>query len=269
VNAVVVAVHLLLWALVAVAIGYAILCSTLTLAQRSLIYFPQKGFDGDPDSLLLLARPDAQVAISVRPMKGARALVYFGGNAEDVAQNLEGLAATFPTSALYLMHYRGYGRSSGRPTERALQADALALFDHVRSEHAEVVVLGRSLGSGLAVFLASQRPCSRVILVTPYDSLLALAARRYPYIPVRWLLWDRFESWRYASKITVPTFLIEAEHDDIIPRESSRRLLGRFQSGIADSVVVEGAGHNSILDHPDYLAALLTQDHAVEWGINR
>lgn len=84
------------------------------------------------------------------------------------------------------------------PSEVALVADALALFDRVYAEHPHVVVGGRSLGSGVAVHVASLRPVARLVLVTPYDSLYGIAARQFPYVPVRWLLWDTFESWRYA-----------------------------------------------------------------------
>ena len=72
---------------------------------------------------------------------------------------------------------------------------------------------GRSLGSGVAVRLASQRPASRLILITPYDSLQDLATAQFPFVPVKWLLRDKFESWRYAARITVPTLIVAAEHD--------------------------------------------------------
>jgi pimeloyl-ACP methyl ester carboxylesterase len=121
--------------------------------------------------------------LSVRPHGGPKALIYFGGNAEDVSRSLPGLSQAFPDYALYLLHYRSYGGSSGTPSEEAIQRDATALFDRAHAEHPQTVVIGRSLGSGVAVRLASQRPASRLILITPYDSFQEIAASHYPALP--------------------------------------------------------------------------------------
>jgi pimeloyl-ACP methyl ester carboxylesterase len=117
-------------------------------------------------------------------------------------------------------------------------------------------VVGRSLGSGVAVRLASARPASRLLLITPYNSLEELAARQFRWFPVHWLLQDKFESWRYASHITVPTRLIAAEHDEVIPGASTQRLYGHFAQGVASMQVIKSTGHNSISDSPEYFKAL-------------
>ncbi|MCY1521959.1 hypothetical protein D9M68_567980 [compost metagenome] len=130
------------------------------------------------------------------------------------------------------------------------------MFDKVHAAHPRTVVVGRSLGSGVAVRLASQRPVSRLILVTPYNSLQELAVSQFPYFPVQWLLQDKFESWKYASRITVPTLLIAAESDEVIPRSSTQRLHAHFATGVASLRVIPGTGHNSISASPEYLKAL-------------
>ena len=186
----------------------------------------------------------------------ADAVLYFGGNAEDVSWSLEDLEAAFPDSDLYLMHYRGYGGSSGRPTEAALFADSLALFDLARTDHRNVVAVGRSLGSGVAAYLASKRPVSRLVLVTPFDSVLEVAARSFWFVPVRWLLRDKFESTAYAPAITAPTTIIVAEHDVEIPRRHTEALLRHFRPGVATMNVIAGAGHNTISSSPDYVPLL-------------
>jgi pimeloyl-ACP methyl ester carboxylesterase len=196
------------------------------------------------------------VLVTVRPSATGDALVYFGGNAEDVSYALPVLARAYPQHALYLLHYRGYGGSTGEPSERALFADALALFDDVHREHPNIVVVGRSLGSGVATYLASKRPVARLVLVTPYDSLEDVAVRHYPYLPVRWLLRDRFESSKYAPRITAPTLVIAAEHDEIIPRASTDALLARFRHGLAVFKVVTGTTHNTISESPEYVSLL-------------
>ena len=239
-----------------VALVYLGLCGALFLFQRSLIYFPQPRSLAGGAATLTLPADGAQVLVTARPRSGSNALLYFGGNAEDVSGSLPDLSTAFPDHAIYLLHYRGYGGSSGKPSEAALFADALALFDKIRAEHQNIVVVGRSLGSGVALYLASQRPVARLVLVTPYDSLLELAAKQFPYFPVRWLLLDKFESWRYAQQIAVPTLVVAAEHDEVIPRESTEALYKRFRTGVASFKVVAGTGHNSISDSPDYLPLL-------------
>jgi uncharacterized protein len=239
-----------------VVIGYLVLNVALFVFQRSFIYFPQPRALVSGATTIMLPIEDGQVLVTTRMHPGPNALIYFGGNAEDVASSLPGLATAFPEHSLYLLHYRSYGGSSGKPTEAALIADALALFDKVHAAHPHMVLVGRSLGSGVAVQVASLRPVARLVLVTPYDSLLELAARQFPLFPVRWLLHDKFESWRYAPQVTAPTLLIAAEHDETIPRDSSEALYARFRSGVATFQVVAGADHNTILESPRYMALL-------------
>ncbi|VVQ18359.1 alpha/beta hydrolase [Pseudomonas fluorescens] len=241
---------------VIVAALYLVLCVALFVFQRALIYYPQPRALDASAALLTLAVDDAQVLVSVRPRDGAKALIYFGGNAEDVSRSLPGFAKAFPEHALYLMHYRGYGGSSGSPSEEAIQRDAVALFDQVYATHRHIAVVGRSLGSGVAVRLASQRPAARLVLITPYNSLAELGARLYPMFPVKWLLKDSFDSWKYAARIQVPTLLIAAGHDEVIPRSSTERLYRHFPDGVASLRVIPGVGHNSIAESPDYLKLL-------------
>jgi uncharacterized protein len=182
--------------------------------------------------------------------------IYFGGNAEDVSRSLPTLDQTFPDRSIYAMNYRGYGGSTGKPSEAALITDALALFDHVHMDHRNIIVVGRSLGSGVAVHLASERPVERLVLVTPYDSILNIAASQFPYFPVRWLLQDKFESWRYAPKVTAPTRLIAAEYDEVIPLASTRALVECFPASLAALTVIPAVGHNTISESPKYVALL-------------
>lgn len=248
--------QIVLSALAAAALVYVALCAALLVFQRSLLYFPQPSSLGSRDTTISVPVSGAAVVASVRANGGADAVVYFGGNGEDVTRSAPGLREAFPLHALYLLHYRGYGGSSGTPSEDAIVGDALALFDHVRREHPNVVVIGRSLGSGVAVRVASLRPAARLVLVTPYDSIAAIAAARFAFFPVRWLLLDKFESWRYAPAVTAPTLLLAADHDEVVPRASTELLLSRFKPGVASVKVLAGTDHNSISDHPDYLPLL-------------
>jgi len=246
-------VRILISLLVLAAVLYGLACVLLFFFQRSLIYFPQPRAMGSATTVLELAQPDARVLVSVRPRTGPNALIYFGGNAEDVSLNLLPFSQAFPDQALYLLHYRGFGGSSGSSSEEAIERDALALFDTVYADHSNVTVVGRSLGTGIAIRLASERPASRLILITPYNSLLQLAESKMPYFPVKWLLRDTYESWQYAPLIKVPTLLIAAQDDEIIPRASTEQLYARFNKGVASLQVIPNQGHNSISDSPQYL----------------
>jgi len=134
-------------------------------------------------------------------------VIYFGGNAEEVSWVLPDLARLTGYPAL-VVNYRGYGGSEGRPSESALSHDAVALYDHMVArpdiDSHRVVAMGRSLGTGVATYLASQRPLAGVVLVSPYDSLISIAKSAYPFLPVRLLLRHRFESIARAPHINVP-----------------------------------------------------------------
>jgi pimeloyl-ACP methyl ester carboxylesterase len=154
------------------------------------------------------------------------------------------------------MHYRGYAGSTGEPSEQALVDDAVLLFDRVAAAHPEVEVIGRSLGSGVALQLASRRPVKKLVLVTPFDSIADLAAEQFPVFPVRWLLRDKYESWRYAQEIRTPTLVLAAERDEVIPAWSTQRLMTRFAQGVASVRTIPGVGHNTISESPAYVEAL-------------
>ena len=230
------------------AAGYAGICAILFFAQRSLLYFPQGRGDGSGE----LLRLPGDVLVSTREMAGPDAVVYFGGNAEDVSLNLPDFRAAFPGHALFLMHYRGYGGSAGAPSEEGLFADGLALLDQVLAAHPNVTLIGRSLGSGIAVRLAASRRISRLVLVTPYDSILGIAQQQFSFFPVRWLLRDKYESWRYAPLVSAPVLLLAAEHDEVIPRASTELLRTRFQQGNLRYTVIANTGHNTISQSPAY-----------------
>jgi pimeloyl-ACP methyl ester carboxylesterase len=238
------------------ALVYVGFCAVLFFIQRSLIYFPQPAYSDAGATPLILQMPTARVMVSTRPKDGPLALIYFGGNAEDVSFNLPSFSAAFPSHAIYLLHYRGYGGSTGEPSEKALFADAIALFDQVRTTHSDITVVGRSLGSGIAVYVASVRPVARLVLVTPFDSLQEIAATQFWYAPVRWLLLDKYQSWKFAPQVTAPTSIIAAERDEIVPRASSELLRSRFKTGLASFEVIPGVGHNDISESPQYMPLL-------------
>ena len=235
-------------------LAYLALCALMYFGQRSQIYFPVRESDPPGAAAIRLAMADgAELKIWVVPRPGARALVYFGGNAEDVAGNLPDFAAAFAAHSLYLVNYRGYGGSTGSPSEAALLADATAIYDHLGGRHPEISVIGRSLGSGVAVQLASVRNVHRLVLVTPYDSLVNVASEHFRYLPVGWLMRDRYESAKRVPAVRAPTLVVIAGADEIIPRGRSEALVAAFPAAQVRSEVLPGATHNGLDRMPQYL----------------
>ena len=235
--------------------GYVVICIALYFYQRQLIYFPQPRANTNAPTLAL-PTDEGTTLVTVREHQGTKALLFFGGNADDASGYLPQFSTSHPSHAIYLMHYRGYGGSSGAPTENALFTDALSLFDLAYAKHKAVIVVGRSLGSGVAAYVASVRPVAKLILVTPYDSIERVAAGQFPWVPVSLLLKDKYESWRYAPKITAPTLLVAAANDSLIPAKHTLALLGTFSKGIATMKTIANVDHNSIGSDTTYLALL-------------
>jgi len=248
--------------LITVAVAYAGFCIALYTLQRSFQYFPTPRRLGPTQLAATFQSGDTLLQLTVRPHAGPGAVLYFGGNGEDVSGSVGPLMAAFPEREIVMLHYRGYGGSAGRPTEADITADAAGLFDKVHAEHSDVIVVGRSLGTGVAVRLASSRPVSRLVLVTPYDSLLGIAERQFPFFPVKYLLIDKYESWRYVPAIKAPVLILAAEKDEVIPIASTEALRARFPPGQVTTVMVPGASHNTIGDDPLYVRSLAAFDTA-------
>lgn len=247
----------LLWGLLAVAaLAYAGVCGLLYLRQQQLVYFP--AFTRIPATQTGFALPRGEVVLRgwvVNPRR-PRAIVYFGGNGESIQFNRGLFERWLPGHTVYLIAYRGYGASDGKPSQQALFADALAVFDHAQAAHPghAVSLVGRSLGSGVASYVAAHRRVGRVALVTPFDSLAGVAQAHYPWLPVRWLLRERYESMRYLARHRGPVLVVRAGADEVVPPANTERLVASLPRP-PHLVSIPGAGHND-LDEDAYGRAL-------------
>ncbi len=220
-------------------------CGYLYLNQRALLYYPTPAVNAPGAARLSLPSDGETLRIwRVGPAQG-NALIYFGGNAQDVSRLIPVFRQAFPNRPVYLVNYRGYGGSSGTPSEAALYRDAIAVFDYVRGEHENVAVIGQSLGSGVAVFLANVRHIAKLVLITPYDSIETVAKNSFPQFPVSLLLKDKFPSASRAAGVRSPTLILLAEHDEVIPRASSEALIASFRWLQPVVEVLHGTTHNS------------------------
>lgn len=259
-------------ALVALLVALVLVHALVYFAQERLIFFPQP-LDERTRAAVHNAAPDAgEIELATAdghrlhgwfvpngaPAQGAPALIYFGGNAEEVC-GLALEAAELRGISLVLFDYRGYGRSTGEPGERALFADALAIYDSVAArpgiDRQRIVAMGRSLGSGVATYLASRRPVAAVVLVTPYDSMAAVARTHYPFLWIGPLLRHPFDSATRARAIDAPMLALIAGADTIIPPRHGQALVKAWR-GPHSSIVLPGAGHNDIGVQPAYWPAI-------------
>ena len=184
------------------------------------------------------------------------AILYFGGNGESVVNNGPQFADIFPSHTVYLVNYRGYGGSGGEPTEASIYNDAQHAYDMIKARHTSVSVIGRSLGTGVATYLAATRHIDKMVLVTPYDSILNVAQARFPWYPMSLLLKDKYESVERVKDIKSPTLVILAENDVVISPEHSKRLIQAFPPSQIVVETIERAGHNNLSNTHRYYELL-------------
>ncbi len=190
----------------------------------------------------------------MRDQNAQKTMLYFGGNAEDVVyMNYE--ARRFRIKQLFAFNYPGYGESTGKPSQQAIYEAALLVYDRLRSEYRldpkDLVIMGRSLGSAVATYVAANREASGLILITPFDSMENIAANHYKLFPVRLLLKHRFASIEHIAKVENEILMLAAEQDEIVARENLLRLQAAARQK-ARLIEYTHVGHNDIQAHPDY-----------------
>ena len=177
-------------------------------------------------------------------------IIYFGGNAEEVSHMIP-MAPLFEGWALLLVNYPGYGKSEGKPGQKKIFDAALAIYDYAAAREdingQRIVVMGRSIGTGPAVYLAHERATMGAILVSPFESITAVARSKMPFLPVSLILRHRFPSKKYAANIITPMIAFYGTDDNIIPPRHSKRLAGSWK-GNARLVQLESFGHNDIFE---------------------
>ena len=168
-------------------------------------------------------------------------VVYFGGRSEEVSWVARDAGKLFPGMAVLAVNYRGYGDSQGDPAEEHFVDDGRLLYDWLSERHhvdpKRMAVVGRSLGSGVAVQVAMERDAHSIGLITPYDSIASLAKRKFRGMPVDYLLQHKFESIKYAHQLKAPTYVLRAAFDDVVPHSHTDLLVERLGTLHADEIV--------------------------------
>lgn len=222
-------------------------CAYLYFTQRTRLYEPTPQVESTHAEIISLKSDGETLRIWHTGPADGDAVIYFGGNAEDVSEIIPDFTHAVPHASIYLVNYRGYGGSTGEPSEEGLFKDALAVYDFVRARYNHVSVVGRSLGSGVAIYVESQREVKKLLLITPYDSIENIARKHYPYFPISLLLKDKFASDTRAASIAIPTMIILADTDEVIPHEHTEALIAAFKKTTPQRRVVPMSTHNTIL----------------------
>ena len=259
----------IIYLVAALVLLYIGLVSAVSLAQTQLLFPAHLASSSRPQlpaaaERLELTTPSGERLVGVRLLpastqaSGERLILGFGGNAWNADVMALYLHGVFPDEEIVTFHYRGYAPSSGSPSAQALLSDALVVFDHLQhGRERQVIAVGFSIGSGVAAYLGSQRPVAGLILVTPFDSLEALAREHYPWAPVGLLLRHRIPTTDFVRDVRTPTALIAAERDTIVPAQRTEALRQSIPNVIFDRVIA-GAGHNDLYDDPAFVSAMRT-----------
>ena len=244
-------------AAVLVSIVYVGICAWVNTHQGELLYYPQSTHVEAQSTDFSITHDGVVLRGWVIHPDMPNPIVYFGGNGERAEENRSDFARWFPDRSIYLLAYRGYGASDGEPSEAALFADAVSEFDQIQALHPKqpISVIGRSLGSGVASYLASQRPIAKLVLVTPFDSMIRVAQSDFPWLPLRWLIKDQYPSASYVANYTDPVLIVRAGNDEAVPAIDTDRLVQAFPRTPVE-VNIPGRGHNDITKAAEYGQAM-------------
>lgn len=215
---------------------YLSIAFVMFLAQRSLMYLPEtvrtdpkaEGLIDVEERRLATGDGNEVIAWYGKAKPGQPTVLYYHGNAGALVTRSERMATYMHRGrGFYMMSYRGYSGSTGKPSEAANVADAKRAYDDLVAlgvAAQDIVIYGESLGSGVAVQVAAEKKCGGLVLDAPYTSMVDVAAGQYPWLPVRSMLFDRYESPRYIGAVHCPLLIVHGERDEIIPVEMGRKL---------------------------------------------
>jgi uncharacterized protein len=223
------------WLLISGVCGYMLIVGLLYVMQRSMLYHPiatritpaEAGLPEAQEVVLTTSDGEKLVAWHVPPRGDKPVVIYFHGNAEIVPWRAKRHRVTIADGAgLIALNFRGYGGSTGTPTEDGLHRDAEAAYAFAAERYPaqRIVLWGHSLGTGIAVWLASEKSVGKMILEAPYSSTVDIAASLFPWIPVRLLMKDRLRSDERIGKVHVPLLIMHGAQDDVISIRFGERL---------------------------------------------
>lgn len=236
---------------------YGIVLVTIYLLQDRLT-FPAHSVNFDNLSVLQkneevvhLTTPDniTLEGLTIKPESAKDNILVFAGNAYDVVTLVRFLKNTYPNFNIIGFNYRGYGGSKGKPSEKALFADSLYIHDKMKEKFPaqNTYVLGLSIGTSVASYLAAKRDTKGLILIMPFDSINKIAKRKYPYLPVDLLLHHNFDTTSFIKNVKEPIAVISARKDMVVYKEQTTALK-KLMNNLVYSKEFANATHSNILD---------------------
>ncbi len=223
------------WLLIVGVLGYGGLLALMVLFQRQLMYFPDArrhdpaaaGLPQAEEVALTASDGEKLLAWHVAPRGNKPVVLYFQGNAGALDLRAGRFAWLIADgTGLVALNYRGYGGSSGRPSEAGLIRDAEAAYDFAAARYApsRIVPWGESLGTAVAIALAATHAVGGLILDAPFTSAADVGAAAYPFVPVRWLIKDAWRSDRRIARVTAPVLVLHGERDRVVPIRFGEKL---------------------------------------------
>jgi len=180
-------------------------------------------------------------------------IIYFGGNSNNALAFLN-VVKDIKDFNFLVFNYRGYANSSGLPSQNKILSDAIEIYDHF-AKGMDVYLIGRSLGSSVAAYLASKREVKGLVLITPFDSILNLAKDKYPYLPMKLILKHPFETYKYIEFVRAPVAVINVENDEVIPYKNYLNLEKHIRN-LVFKKTLKDTTHMAVFTHPEFLDTL-------------
>ncbi len=245
--------------LIAAVLAYLAIVLFMYVQQRSIQYLPSRagtspqaaGLSGVSEERIVTSDGETIVLWHAEPRPGMPTILFFHGNGGELADRV-GRMSYYQSrgfGALFVS-YRGYGASTGSPTEAGLIADALAAYDFLRSRGVaaqDIAVVGESLGTGVAVQLAAQKPVAAVALEAPFTAASDAGAEIYWWLPVRLLMKDQFRSRDHIGAVNVPLLIQHGDQDGLIPAAQGKALFA-MANDPKELVIIPDASHDMIAD---------------------
>ena len=245
---------------IAAVVLYIIVAIRVYLKQDNEIFHPEKA----PKNIVLVNSKIKKITFKTSDnitLEGAYLengkykplIIYFGGNSNNAISFLN-VVNEIKDFNFLVFNYRGYANSRGTPSEKKILSDAVEIYDHF-AKGKDVYLIGRSLGSSVATYLASKRTTKGLVLITPFDSILNMAQAKYPYLPMKLILKHHFETYKYIEFVRSPVAIINVEEDEVIPYKNYLNL-EKYIRNLVFKATLKDTTHMAVFTHPDFVKTL-------------